>query len=385
MTNFAYTQTAQGYSIFLGGRVFTIAQGHEAYEQVDALIKAGEATLESLDEAINGKRKRLEEALNKELNIGSDITIKGGAVMYKGHTVESSLTRRMLKMIDQEHELTRLGKFMENLMLNPSNRAVTDLYEFLEVGGIPLTEDGCFVAYKAVRGDNTDIHTGKMNNSVGETVSMPRNMVDENPDRTCSAGLHVCSYDYLPYFAHADGKIVICKVNPKDVVAIPRDYNNTKMRVCEYTVIGEVEGWYEERKDILRDTYSFDEDDDSDYEDELDNDFDEENDDFAEDDSENSTGSTDESGVENSISEVGFEYSTSESSAAVESAGLIYDFSVYRDATSALIGEQPIKVSSTDKAENFVEAIAIAKTQGQSGNAVKVVLDGRVLKLVIIK
>jgi hypothetical protein len=78
---------------------------------------------------------------------------------------------------------------------------------------------------------------------------VPRNCVDEDPDRTCSHGLHVCSFDYLPHFSHANGHVVVCKVNPADVVAIPRDYNNTKMRVCRYEVVGEYEGYYSERGD----------------------------------------------------------------------------------------------------------------------------------------
>ena len=32
---------------------------------------------------------------------------------------------------------------------------------------------------------------------------------------------------------------MIVKINPKDVVAIPADYNNTKGRTCRYEVVGE--------------------------------------------------------------------------------------------------------------------------------------------------
>ena len=80
---------------------------------------------------------------------------------------------------------------------------------------------------------------------------MPRNKVDEDPDRTCSAGLHVCSFDYLPHFSHANGHVMIVKVNPANVVAIPADYNATKMRVSQYVVIDEVQDYYAQRKDVL--------------------------------------------------------------------------------------------------------------------------------------
>ncbi len=68
---------------------------------------------------------------------------------------------------------------------------------------------------------------------------MPRNEVDENSEVTCSQGLHVASYSYMDHYPGE--RIVICKVNPKDVVAVPADYNNAKMRVSGYEVVGEVE------------------------------------------------------------------------------------------------------------------------------------------------
>jgi hypothetical protein len=74
---------------------------------------------------------------------------------------------------------------------------------------------------------------------------MPRNKVDEDKDRTCSYGLHFCSISYLPHFSDScGGHTMIVKINPKDVVAIPADYNNTKGRTCRYEVIGEyTEDW----------------------------------------------------------------------------------------------------------------------------------------------
>jgi hypothetical protein len=69
---------------------------------------------------------------------------------------------------------------------------------------------------------------------------MPRNAVDEDKERTCSYGLHFCSIQYLPSFTDSDGgKTMIVKINPKDVVAIPADYNNTKGRACKYEVVAE--------------------------------------------------------------------------------------------------------------------------------------------------
>ena len=38
-------------------------------------------------------------------------------------------------------------------------------------------------------------------------------------------------------YEEGTGQIIILKINPKDIVAIPRDYNNTKDRCWKYTVI----------------------------------------------------------------------------------------------------------------------------------------------------
>jgi hypothetical protein len=131
-----------------------------------------------------------------------------------------------------------MASFMENLMSNSSKRAVDELYGFLEKNNLPITPDGHFLAYKRVRDNYFDVHSGTMDNSVGKIVEMERNEVDDNKDRTCSAGLHFCSHSYLGHFG--GDRVVIVKINPRDVVSIPSDYNDSKGRACRYEVIGEV-------------------------------------------------------------------------------------------------------------------------------------------------
>jgi hypothetical protein len=129
---------------------------------------------------------------------------------------------------------------MHNLMANPSARAVSELYGFLEKGGMPITPDGYFLAYKKVRANYKDCHSGTMDNSVGKVVQMERNAVNDDKDITCSHGLHFCSRSYLDHFG--GDRIVIVKINPADVVSIPSDYNDAKGRACRYEVIGELAG-----------------------------------------------------------------------------------------------------------------------------------------------
>lgn len=132
--------------------------------------------------------------------------------------------------------------FAKKLQQNPSYRSVNELFRFLHANSFTLTDDGNFIAYKRVTEDFKDIYTKTFDNSVGVTVSVARNEVDEDSERTCSHGLHVAAFDYACNHFGSDNvqadKLLYVEVNPKDVVAVPKDYNNQKMRVCEYKVLG---------------------------------------------------------------------------------------------------------------------------------------------------
>ena len=169
------------------------------------------------------------------------IRVENDSVFYGDFKLENSVVVRILAMIREGFDAAPMIKFLENLMSNPSKRAVDELYGFLESSELPITEDGYFLAYKKVNDQYKDFYTGKMDNSIGSKPSMPRNMVDEEKNNTCSHGLHFCSFNYLSQYYGGCGRVVILKINPKDVVSIPSDYNNAKGRACEYEIIGEHE------------------------------------------------------------------------------------------------------------------------------------------------
>jgi DNA-binding transcriptional regulator/RsmH inhibitor MraZ len=91
-----------------------------------------------------------------------------------------------------------------------------------------------------------DLQTGKFDNHPGKTPKMDRKDVDPDRNQTCSRGLHVAAYIYAKDF-YGNGHLLEVKVNPKDVVAVPPDYNAQKMRVCEYFVVRECAGPRDEK------------------------------------------------------------------------------------------------------------------------------------------
>ncbi len=218
-------------TVVIDGKPHTIAKTHITYSKVVDAIKAGDW------DAV----KQIIDPVKVVLNYGAgNVSIQGSQLFWKGEPFAGALATRMIAMLEEGFDIKPMVAFMENLMKNPSKRAVDELYGFLEKNNLPLTPDGHFLAYKKVRNNFLDIHSGTMDNSPGTIVEMERNKVDDNKDQTCSTGLHFCGLSYLPNFGGSDSRTVIVKINPADVVSIPSDYNGAKGRACRYEVIGEM-------------------------------------------------------------------------------------------------------------------------------------------------
>jgi hypothetical protein len=218
-----YISTSTSTTVVVDGQTYTVPA-----DRAGPLIAAIKADDMDAVRKIVTLKEQVQQAFD-------NITINGGHVSYKGQPVDNYVVDLILNNpIDAEP----IARFLNNVMDNPSRRAVQDLYKWCEKAKMPLTRDGHIIAYKKIREDFTDCHTGKFDNSPGKIVSVPRNEVDEDPDKTCSYGLHFCSADYLNHFGGA--RTVLVKVHPRDVVAFPRDYNLSKARCCRYEVLEEV-------------------------------------------------------------------------------------------------------------------------------------------------
>lgn len=149
--------------------------------------------------------------------------------------VPEAIRRRIMKLSTEGKSPDPILRFYDRLQRNPSKRSVDQLFPFLEKLNIPITKDGCFLAYKSVRNDYMDKHSGTISNKPGTTVKLPRNLVSDDPREACHFGLHVGAPGYASNFAD---KLMVVKVDPEFVVCVPYDASQEKMRVCEYKVIG---------------------------------------------------------------------------------------------------------------------------------------------------
>ncbi|AND74974.1 hypothetical protein pf16_51 [Pseudomonas phage pf16] len=215
------------------------------FDDIFKLIAESGMAQEALEKAYHlSQPKKMVEGFTKGK---FKVDVVRGAITYTPDSgvpfdISGKLSARIIDTIKKDGEAgaETLFNFLDKLMLNPSNRSVNELYGFLQHNDIELAADGDFYAWKVVRSTYMDKHSNTMDNSVGKEVRVARNQVNEDSDVTCSYGLHVCAKSYISHFSSNGDRVVRVKVNPADVVAIPKDYNDSKMRCAGYFVESDV-------------------------------------------------------------------------------------------------------------------------------------------------
>lgn len=230
-----FTLTNESITVVLDGSPRTIHKGSAQYPALrQALFD------ERWDEI--SKLLTVDGALAKWF-AGTQFVSEGGAIRFIVQAdgavadldVPASLSKRLQAMVANGEDPTPLINFYTRLAKNPSWRSRTQLFDFLAHCSIPIEPDGTFLAYKGVREDMKDVHSGKFDNSPGQRHAMPRSMISDDPEVACHVGFHVGAKQYATNFGPTH---VICRVDPEHVVCVPKDESWQKMRVCEYVVVG---------------------------------------------------------------------------------------------------------------------------------------------------
>lgn len=218
-------------TVVIDGEVHNFDKSHPNYEVIRGAVTDKDWAAVS---ANADYKKRF-----KTLTYGFFEITEDGMLLHRGEEVELDFAQRIIDLNEKDTKPSALLKFLERLKSNPSTISIESAIRFITNNELPIDKDGYVFAYKRIREDYKDIHSGTMDNSVGNVVAMERDEVTLDPHQTCASGLHVCSYSYLNSFGGA--RIVVCKIDPADIVSVPHDYNNAKMRVMRYEVVYELE------------------------------------------------------------------------------------------------------------------------------------------------
>lgn len=232
----------------VSGQAYSFGKSHPNYNKLIAHLK-------------NNNVEHFEAAYDIISKVNSYcegyVNCQDGSLSWDGIKMPDMFTGTILDMIKQGFPFEPMLNFLDNLSQNPSDHAVVELFDFMENKNMPITYDGHFLAYKAVRNDYKDIYSGTFNNNIGDVCSVPRNKVDNNRDNGCGHGLHVGAIDYAKSYGGIDlddidgggndggNRLMICKVNPRDVVSVPTDSKFQKLRCCRYEVVAEFDSIFD--------------------------------------------------------------------------------------------------------------------------------------------
>lgn len=216
----------------------TLTLHHETYGL--KIIPRGSLEAEAIEELL-GKHGETEELWKKlsemeqkgpvnfliEKYIPADIRDQfreeGGHVSYAGIQVPPTFFRRAIRA----GNVKRMIRFIQRLQENPYEDNHWRAFDFLESSNLPLSDDGCILAYKSVRKTFYDWHSNSIRYYPGDEPQLKETQVDTHTHSLCSAGLHFCSYGYMEnsYFGGERSRIVLMKVAPEDIASIPMPSN----------------------------------------------------------------------------------------------------------------------------------------------------------------
>jgi len=221
--SFDYTITRSSITIFYHNKSFVITASDKRYPK---LHKA--CFDDNISEVV--RLLNLKNEVSDCVKISDDNKMK-----MDGEEVPVGFAKKLANSIVYDTEVIK--KFKNRLDENSSKSAKKNLLKFLSYNGACLLEDGRFLAYKYVKNNFHDLYSGTLDYSPGKVVTMPRDSVVENPEISCASGLHVGSWEYS---FRSSYKMIICVIDPVDVVSVPNDYDCQKMRCCKVTSVKEI-------------------------------------------------------------------------------------------------------------------------------------------------
>lgn len=176
-------------------------------------------------------------------NLEEFIEVKNSDFYLKSPTKNYLIPGFHEVMIDLCHDvnsfenLDYFKKFLIKLLNNESITEIPHFLKYLSSQKFMINENGNLFAYKAVRGNYLDKHSGTIDNSPGRTVKMNRWEVTQDSKEECASGLHVGNLRYISgYWSSSCDVLLVTEVDPRDLVSVP-GYNQGKIRVCKYHVL----------------------------------------------------------------------------------------------------------------------------------------------------
>lgn len=247
----------QTVQVVVNGELYVAANTHPNFKEIKVRAAQDDESVVQLFDVSKTVAEKFE-------NLSERVSVKGGRVYFDREeiTTQPALTAQIVNFLTDGEDFGCLVNFYEKLMSNPNEHSREQLFRWLDTHKFTITPDGDIVGYKGVNVDSDGVYrsihsgpaivtelggeptevNGYVPNMVGSVIEMPRGDVTFDPGHGCSTGLHVGTWAYARDFSR--NTVLEVHVNPRDVVSVPSDCNDAKMRTCRYVVVGVVEEAY---------------------------------------------------------------------------------------------------------------------------------------------
>ena len=206
---------------------YTVRSNHPYFKEIKAALK-------DLD---TGTAYRLyaKKQSDDASASGECVKVVGNHLEFDGKKFHESFAEAYALSQENGAGIEALNLFFQRLAQNPNPISLHAFTSFMAKTRMPLTDRRTWLAYKRVDWNFLDHHSQKWDNRPGFAMAMDRKDVDAIQSNTCSTGFHVCSHTYLSHFSN--GIDLVVEIDPRDVVAVPPDYDLSKMRLSSYRVL----------------------------------------------------------------------------------------------------------------------------------------------------
>lgn len=239
-------------------KAIAYAQGDEtggiSADELVARLTDGETLFDAAEDITCDIQKKLSHVTTHLTTDGDHVYIDNDTFEHAGidTVLEDHLVRLMTSGdANDERAFRSFAAFTENLYSNNDPEIRGGIGRWLKAQNmLTFTEDGALVGYKGCSVDENgvavSVHSGpgivdgeRMNghlpNKVGSVIEMPRSDVEHNARVGCASGLHVGTYNYA--YDWSNGALLKVKVYPQDIVSVPFECSDQKIRCCRYEVL----------------------------------------------------------------------------------------------------------------------------------------------------
>ncbi len=243
--NLVQTSTTGNITVVVEGEMYTADDNHPNWDViVDKALSNDDSVVDDFD--LSPKIADRFESLSERVSVANS------RVYVDGDEVEGGIADQIARFYwEGVADWEPLVHFLEKVWSNPTEHSRENLSRWINAtNGLTIDVNGDIVGYKGLTKTGGSITQGpavvngqavegSVPNAPGSVVEMARSKVTHDPAVGCSVGLHVGTWEYAKIFASERGSGIVAKVvvNPRDVVSVPTECGDKKMRVCRYKVV----------------------------------------------------------------------------------------------------------------------------------------------------